>query len=119
MAQELNLDSAVLYSDDIEKVVPLYRDILVFKIDYHQEGRFISFIFPNGARLGIKTRREEREIPGHQTVFITVDNIEQEYKRLKREGVEFAKELVENPWGKEFSILDADKNKILYIRRPD
>lgn len=114
----MNLDSAVFYSDDIEKVIPLYRDILKFTIDYHQEGRFVSFIFSNGARLGIKTRREEREIPGHQTAFISVDDIEGEYNRLKKEDVMFAKELVINPWGTEFSVLDADKNKILYIKRP-
>lgn len=112
----MNLDSAVFYSQDVEKVIPFYRDILGFAIIDHQEGRFVSFEFPNGAKLGIKTRKEEREIPGHQTVFISVDDIEAEYSRLKKHEIVFAKELVVNPWGTEFSVLDEDGNKILYIK---
>ncbi len=113
----MNLDSAILYSHDVDKIVPFYTDVLGFPLDYHQEGKFVSFIFPNGGRLGIKTQREEREIPGHQTVFIGVENIEEIYEQLKQKNVTFAKELVEMPWGKEFSILDADSNKVLYIQR--
>jgi len=114
----MNLDSAVFYSSDADKVVSFYRDTLGFQVDYIQEGRFASFIFPNGARLGIKTSREEREIPGHQTVFISVSNIEKVYELLKSKRLTFNKELNSQSWGKEFSILDPDANKVLFIERP-
>lgn len=115
----MNLDSAVLYSHDIEKVVPFYRDTLGFNVEYHRPGQsgFVSFIFPNGARLGIKTQRRDREAPGYQTVFISVDNIEAKRDELKEKGVKFFTELTEYDWGKEFSILDADDNRILFIER--
>lgn len=113
----MNLDSAVLYSKDIEKVIPFYRDTLGFKVEYHRPNGFISFIFPNGARLGIKTKTRERETPGYQTVFIGIDNIEKKYKELEKKGVNFFSKLVAQPWGKEFSILDADDNRILFIKR--
>lgn len=113
----MNLDSAVLYSHDIEKVVPLYRDILGLSVEYQQAERFMSFIFPNGARLSIKKQSREREVPGHQTVFISVDDIEKKRDELKEKGVKFFTELTEYPWGKEFSILDADDNRILFIKR--
>lgn len=111
------MDSAIFYSNDIEAVIPFYRDILGFKIDYQLGDKFISFIFPNGGRLGIKKRREEREIPGHQTVFISCDNIDQKYAECKSKKLQFAKELNVQPWGTEFSILDADGNKVLFIDR--
>lgn len=112
----MDLDSAIFYSHDINQVIAFYRDILGFEIEYHQEGRFVSFIFPNGSRLGIKKQREEREVPGHQTVFIAIKDIETFYDQLQSK-VEIYKTLTTEPWGKEFAILDADQNKILFIER--
>ncbi len=112
----MNLDSAIFYSHDINKVIPFYRDTLNFTVDYQLGDKFISFIFPNGGRLGIKKQREPREIPGHQTIFISIENIEEYYEQLKSK-VEIFKELTEESWGKEFSILDVDKNKVLFIER--
>ena len=113
----MNLDSAVFYSNDIEKVIPFYRDILGFKVDYQQGETFVAFIFPNGARLSIKKKRDEREIPGYQTVFISVDDIEKLYNELKQKNIEFYTDLATFDWGTEFSILDADRNKVLFIKR--
>lgn len=113
----MDLDSAVLYSHNIEKIIPFYRDVLGFKVEYHQAGRFVSFIFPNGARLGIKTKTRDRELPGHQTVFIKVDDIDAKYEELKNKNVKFFTEPTEYPWGKEFSVLDEDDNRLLFIKR--
>jgi predicted enzyme related to lactoylglutathione lyase len=110
----MDLDSAVFYTNDIKKVIEFYRDVLGFKVEYIQDGRFVSFIFPNGAKLGIKQRVEEREIPGAQTVFIRVDDVEDLYEKLQFK-VEIAKDLVEQDWGTNFSILDPDKNKVLFV----
>lgn len=111
------MDSAIFYSNDIERVIPFYRDMLGF-IAVYQAERFVSFEFPNGAKLGIKNQTEEREVPGHQTVFIEVDGIETVYEEIKEKGIGIYKELGEKPWGKEFSILDPDRNKVLYIEHP-
>lgn len=114
----MNLDSAVFYSNDIAKVVTFYRDILGFTVEYQQEDKYVSFIFPNGARLGIKKRIEEREIPGAQTVFIAPDqDITLLYEDLKQKGAPIYKELVDQAWGKNFSILDPDKNKVQFIEK--
>lgn len=50
----MKLDSAVFYSNDLNEVIPFYWDVLGFEVEYIQEGKFVSFIFPNGAKLGIK-----------------------------------------------------------------
>jgi predicted enzyme related to lactoylglutathione lyase len=112
-----NLDSAVFYSNDLNKIIPFYTDLLGFKVEYQQGENYVSFIFENGARLGIKKKVEEREIPGAQTVFINVDDIDTLYKELKGKEVEFIKELIDQDWGKNFSIVDPDKNKVQFVQR--
>jgi len=112
-----NLDSAVFYSNDLNKVIPFYVDLLGFKVECQQGENYVSFIFPNGARLGIKKKVEEREIPGAQTVFIGVDDIDTLYRELKKTDVEFIKELTDQDWGKNFSIIDPDKNKVQFVQR--
>jgi len=113
----MDLHSAIFYSHDIEKIIPFYKETLGFTFDYNTE-RFVSFIFPNGGKLGIKNQTEEREVPGHQTVFISVKNVERTYAEVQAKGVAIYKELAEYPWGKEFSILDPDGNKVLYVQPP-
>ena len=113
----MNLDSAIFYSNDIEAVIPFYTDTLGFTLEYKTE-RFVSFIFPNGAKLGIKNQTKEREIPGYQSVFINVKNIADLYAKHQEMKLDFYTELKDNPWGKDYSILDPDKNKVLFIEKP-
>lgn len=115
----MDLDSAIFYSQDIEKVIPFYVDILGFKVEYHRPKEFVSFMFANGVRLGIKTKTRDREKPGHQTVFIATKEIEKVYADLGQKKVNFFSKLIEQPWGKEFSLLDSDDNRILFVQRPD
>jgi len=112
----MNLESAVFYSHDILKVIPFYTEVLGLIIERQQE-RFVAFDFDNGVQLGIKNQSEEREMPGCQTIFIKSDNIESQFAEMKSKNVSFYKELAEHPWGCEFSILDPDGNKILFIKR--
>ncbi len=115
----MKLDSAVFYSNDIERAVLFYRDALGFSLEYQQGDRYVSFIFPNDARLGIKKKVEERELPGAQTVFISCENgIEQLYKSLKQKNIPILKELIAQDWGKNFSILDPDGNKVQFVEKP-
>lgn len=114
----MNIDSTVFYSGDIEKVVKFYRDIIGLKLEYQQGKKYVSFLFGNGVRLGIKRVVEEREIPGAQTVFIAVNEIEALYNKLQKNGVEIIKKLQYNDgFGQNFSILDPDKNKVQFVKR--
>jgi catechol 2,3-dioxygenase-like lactoylglutathione lyase family enzyme len=115
----MNLDSAVFYSNDLKAITQFYRDSLGFKIEYEQAGKFVSFIFPNGARLGIKQKSEEREIPGAQTCFVSLEEgIETLYHRLQSLNLVFYRELTVADWATYFAILDLDGNKIEFITRP-
>jgi len=69
----MNFDSAVFYTNDLGKVLDFYKDILGITLEFKDEERYLSFIFPNGARLGIKRKTTDREIPGAQTVIFSVE----------------------------------------------
>ena len=110
----MNFDSAIFYSYDVNASVRFYVEVIGLTLEYQSGDVFASFLFPNEVRLGIKKKTDDREIPGAQTVFIGVDDIEEIYKKFKESKQRFFKDLTSQTWGKEFSILDPDDNKILF-----
>jgi len=112
----MKLDSVIFYTNNLGKAVSFYCDKVGLEVDYIQEDRFASFKFKNG-KLGIKKAKEEREMPGYQTVFIEVENIEEVYNQFKAKGINFRKELIKEDWGTNFSFLDPDGNKPQFISK--
>lgn len=112
----MKLHSCVFYSSDINKVKNFYVNLLGFDIE-RQNSEYISFIFENNVRIGIKKGVKERKIGGHGTVFILVDDIENLYNKLKSMDIQFYKELTVQPWATSFSILDPDGNKVEFVDR--
>lgn len=113
----MNLDSAVLYSNNINTAAAFYRDVIGLELEYQQGEKYVSFMFENGVRLGIKKAVEEREIPGAQTIFIGVDNAAATYEKYQKLGVDFHKQLATQSWGIEFAIYDPDRNKVEFLER--
>ena len=111
----MKLHSAVFYSKDLSPLKEFYVDFLGAKVERETEGKFISFMFENGCRLGIKVGDKPREIGGHGTIFVEVSDIEDWYKKAASSNRNIYKHLVVQPWGKSFSILDADDNKVEFI----
>ena len=112
----MNLDSAILYTHDISKVITFYKDIIGLDLEYQQDDMYCSFLFANNVKLGIKKQKEEREVPGSQTIFIAIKDIGFFYEKMKGK-VSIHKELIQQKWGFEFSVLDPDGNKVLFIER--
>jgi len=113
----MKLDSAVFYSNDIPEIVKYYIEQIGLMLEYQQGEKYASFPLDGGVRLGIKKTSEEREVPGAQTIFLAVDDAEAAYKKAQDKKLNICKELVDQPWGIEFSVLDHDNNKILFIQR--
>jgi len=111
----MKLHSAVFYSTNLIPLKEFYVDFLGAKIEYETENKFISFMFENGFRLGIKVGDKPREITGHQTIFVEVPDIEEWYKNSVDTNRNIYKHLVDQPWGKSFSILDSDSNKVEFL----
>jgi predicted enzyme related to lactoylglutathione lyase len=111
----MKLHSAIFYSTNIEALKPFYIDFLGLEIERESDGKFISLIFENGVRLGIKVGDKPREVGGSQTVFVEVKNIDDWYTKAIDAKMEIYKELVSQPWGKSFSVLDLDGNKVEFV----
>jgi len=112
----MNLDSAVFYTNDIERIADFYQNTMGFDLHTRQGDKFVAFIFPNGGKLSIRIQKGEREIAGHQTVFINCDDINEKYAELKAKGANFYKGLEKYDWGYSFDILDPDNNKVEFIQ---
>jgi len=113
----LDLDSAIFYSKDIKRIIDFYQNKLGLKLGVNEDNYFVSFIFPSGKKLGIRQEKGERERAGHQTVFISVDDIEKEFEKVKSGEFNIYRELEKHPWGKAFAIMDPDNNKIEFVEK--
>jgi len=111
----MKLHSAVFYSKDLAPLKELYVDFLGASVERETAGKFISFMFENGVRLGIKVGDKEREVGGHGTIFVEVSDIETWYQKAVDTKRAIYKPLTIQPWAKSFSILDSDGNKVEFL----
>lgn len=108
----MKLTSVIFYTKNIEAVKDFYLTVFKLKIDIDTPN-YISFDLGNGITLGIKLSSEPREIPGSQTMYLTVEDVEESFDKFKSLNCKFAKELTKETWAYEFAIYDPDKNKII------
>lgn len=111
----MKLHSAIFYTHDIDTIEDFYLNTLGLKLDYRSGNTFISFWLSNNVKLGIKKAVEEREIPGAQTIFFEVDDIETWYTKAQEMKLNILKPLTHEDWATNFSILDPDTNKVQII----
>ena len=111
----MNLDSAIFYTKDLDRAIAFHRDELGFTLKEVQGTKFASFQFDNGAKLGIKVADKPREIPGSQTVILTVSGIQNLYNGYQSKSLSIFSELSVQSWGTTFSILDIDGNRIEFV----
>jgi predicted enzyme related to lactoylglutathione lyase len=110
------LDAVVFYTNDVDVAINFYTHQIGIELAYRNGNEYASLVFQNGIKLGIKKAVENREIPGAQTLIIAVKDAKGCYKDAQEKGLNIYKELVEEPWALEFSILDPDGNKIEYAQ---
>lgn len=108
----MNLSSAVFYTRNITSVKEFYKNLLGLRLDYETQN-FISFIFENNIKLGIKLAKETREIPGAQAIFVSINSIDTLFEKLK-DKCKIYKTPTKEVWAYEFAILDPDGNKITF-----
>jgi predicted enzyme related to lactoylglutathione lyase len=115
----MKLHSAVFYSKDLDSLLSFYEKYLGAKIENRQGNRFMYARLADNSRIAIKVGNQPREVPGHQSIFLDVPNIEEWYKKALDKKVNVYKQLVQEPWGKEFSVFDPDGNKIVFYEDKD
>jgi predicted enzyme related to lactoylglutathione lyase len=112
----LDLDAAILYTNNIAVIRTFYEETVGLTFDHQDGDQYVSFVFPNGAKLGInKSVLTDREKPGGQTVFIRTSDILVQKEKYEKLRYSFYEPYTEETWGKYFAILDPDGNKIGFI----
>ena len=89
------LRGATIWSEDLNNLLPFYRDLLGFKVGLQIEG-FVVLGDLGTPTLALGTHSEVRgrnTDPARHMVGLGTDDVDADWKRLKAAGVEF----VENP----------------------
>ena len=111
----IKLAYAIFYTDDINRIVSFYRDSLGFEFAFGDQ-RFATFKIGD-ALLGIKIRELDREIAGHQTAIIEVEDVHHMYQTAQEKNWNIFTSLTNEEWGKNFSILDPDGNRVEFFSK--
>ena len=101
-----------IWTEDLERLVAFYRDILGLKIHRHH-GDFVNFVFGSmRLNLGKHDRVKGRSSEPYRTmVHFGVDDIHQMHRQLQAQGVEFIREPEQEEWGGWVAtLLDPDGN---------
>ena len=88
----MGMHSVLIWSEDVSRLVPFYRDVLGLEPQMESEG-FTVFLL-NGVGLAIGTHSEVQgrsRDPNRMMVNLRVDDCQAEYERLSKEGVEFSR----------------------------
>mgnify|MGYP003604846702 CR=1 FL=1 len=103
-----------LMTEDVRKLADFYKEILQTASDYddeiHQE------IFTKGASFAIlKNDGITQAGNSNMTMIFTVENVDEEYERLKKIGVKILDIPTIQPWGaKNMRFSDPDGNFVVF-----
>ena len=120
------LAGATIWSEDLNKLLPFYRDVLGLKVAYEVPG-FVSFGERaasgggyTGAYLGLGTHSEVKDRvsePHRHMIGLDSDDVDGDYGRLQAVGVEF----IEKPTdygGLRIATLKDPEGNIVQLLQP-
>ena len=86
--------AASIWSEDLNNLLPFYRDLLGFKVALQIDG-FVVFGDPGSPTLALGTHSEVKGRnldPARHMVGLGTDDVDADWKRLKAAGVEFVED---------------------------
>jgi catechol 2,3-dioxygenase-like lactoylglutathione lyase family enzyme len=115
-----NVWSITFHVSNLEKAAKFYEETLGLEKKYEYSS-YVGFEC-GGVEIGLapKIIEGQKVSPVSPSVQFLVDDVEKVYRELKNKGVNFIKELHEEPWGgKQATFTDLDGNvlEITQIKR--
>lgn len=102
---------------DMGRAIELYRDRLGLR-EQQNEGEWAE-LDAGGLRIGLNAREQTGNGAGGAVIaFQPQDGLEQAVSRLREEGVEFAGDISEHPWGRVAAFNDPDGNDLQFYEPP-
>ena len=104
-----------LMTNDVRKLSDFYRKILLAASDDDSD-EIHQNIYTDGASLAIlKNNKADKTENSNTVIIFTVDNIDKEYERLKKIGIEILDKPTIQPWGaKNMRFKDIDGNFVVF-----
>ena len=104
------------YVSDLKRAVEFYEKILGLEKKYEYSS-YVGFEC-GGVEIGLIPKSDKKPCNNYPPdVEFLVDNIEEFYEKLKEKGVNFVKELHDEPWGgKQATFLDPDGNVLEIVQ---
>ena len=112
------LSGATIWSEDLNNLLPFYRDTLGLKPSVETDG-FVVLGDGNSATLALGTHSEvkgKNTDPARHMVGFATDDIEGDVARLKAQGVEFVSEPEEFPQVKVATLKDPEGNYVQLLQ---
>lgn len=106
---------------DIDRSIEFYTTQLDFEVDFRYKN-FYAGIIKNGFSIHLKSaapspeERTNKRENGHLDIVFSVINVEDLYKEISRKQVEITQPLCEQPYGKEFYIVDPDGYILAFLQ---
>jgi catechol 2,3-dioxygenase-like lactoylglutathione lyase family enzyme len=119
------LSGATIWSEDLNNLLPFYRDVLGLKVAYESPG-FVGFGQRAdgsgylGAYLGLGTHSEVKGPPGdpyRHMVGLDSDDVDADFERLRAAGVEFTEQPTDYG-GLRIATLKDPEGNIVQILQP-
>lgn len=108
-----NLKAPILYVNEMRETVDFYLKHLGFKL-VQDNGDFVMLSLGK-THVALNKGDGERKVPGHQTIMLISDSIDQDYEALALSGVNIEMPLTDPGYGKTFILRDPDNNKVEII----
>jgi len=108
----MNLNQITVPSLDLTKSIPFYQN-LGLKLIVHSNDEYARFECSNGASFSL---HHVNELPkgGGAWVYFEMDNLDEEFERLKRTGLIFESAPKDEKWlWREARLRDLDGNQLI------
>ena len=103
---------------DIKRAISFYRDVLELKIK-NEWSNYVIFDLTGTATLAIMLGGKKGRKEGAPNIYLAVENVDEEYEKLKRKGVNFVEPPKKQYWGGYAALFaDPDEN-LLYLTQAE
>ena len=112
------LAGATIWSEDLNRLLPFYRDVLGLTVGIDSPG-FVVLGKPGTPALALGTHSEVRgrnADPARHMVGLTTDDVDADWKRLKDAGVEFIEKPTEYGNVRLATLKDPDGNLVQLLQ---
>ena len=107
------LRGASIWSEDLNKLLPFYRDVLGLKVSIETPG----FVLLGGLGLGTHSEVRGRNAdPARHMIGLATDDVTTDWKRLKAAGVEFVEDPTDYGNVKIATLKDPEGNLVQLLQ---